>query len=139
MRNAINKPGYREEFKPVDVQTTEVAVTQVKFTSLSEKNHLTRVTTGHRLVKSRKPEAGSRKPEAGSRKPEAGSRKPEAGSRKPEAGSRKPEAGSRKPEAGSRKPEAGSRKPELYLPRGPHASTELVPAQPPARTFRSES
>ena len=56
--NAINKPGYREEFKPVDVQTTEVAVT---------------------------------------------------------------------------------RKPELYLPRGPHASTELVPAQPPARTFRAES
>ena len=51
--NAINKPGYREEFKPVDVQTTEVAVTQVKFTPLSEKNTLARAGAGHKLIKSR--------------------------------------------------------------------------------------
>ena len=51
--DAINKPGYREEFKPVNVQTTEVAVTQVKFTPLFEKNTLTWADAGHKLIRSR--------------------------------------------------------------------------------------
>ena len=51
--NAVNKPGYREEFKPVNVQTTEVAVTQVKFAPLFEKNTLTRADAGHKLIRSR--------------------------------------------------------------------------------------
>ena len=37
----------------MDVQTTEVAVTQVKFTPLSEKNTLTWADGGHKLIRSR--------------------------------------------------------------------------------------
>ena len=37
----------------MDVQTTEVAVTQVKFTPLFEKNSLTRADAGHKLIRSR--------------------------------------------------------------------------------------
>ena len=51
--NAAKKRGYREEFKPVDIQTTEVAVTQAKFTPLFEKNTLTRADAGHKLIRSR--------------------------------------------------------------------------------------
>ena len=37
----------------MNVQTTEVAVTQVKFTPLFEKNSLTRADAGHKLIRSR--------------------------------------------------------------------------------------
>ena len=37
----------------MDVQTTEVAVTQVKFTPLFEKNTLTWADAGHKLIRSR--------------------------------------------------------------------------------------
>ena len=37
----------------MDVQTTEVAVTQVKSTPLPEKKTLTRADAGHRLIRSR--------------------------------------------------------------------------------------
>ena len=58
----------------MDVQTTEVAVTQVKFTPLSEKNTLTRAGAGHKLIKSRAEQSRAEQSRAEPRVVSAGAR-----------------------------------------------------------------